>query len=295
MDASILLQYVLSGLVLGVIYLLMAMGITFVYSIMKMINWAMGEFYMIGAYIQFFLVTSILGVSYWYVAVLTSIALVFVGGMVYERVFLQPAAKKIERKDDYFIVLTLLTSIFLRNFAIFLSGPLYRSVPDYFPSVYLLNLPLNGSRLMAFIGTILIVTLFYIGIKKTWIGKALQSTAQNRTAALIAGVDPSKMDLLAFGTGAALAGAAGALLAPVFLVYPTVGQTATLKGFEIVVIGGLGSIKGAVVGGILLGMVEILGAVFISSSYIDMYGFVLLLAILAIRPRGLFGEKKRLV
>ena len=117
--------------------------------------------------------------------------------------------------------------------------------------------------------------------------------AQNRVAAQTSGVDVFRLDAMAFAIGVALAGLAGALLAPLFLVYPTNGVVTTVKGFEIIVIGGLGSIPGALIGGVLLGVVESLGAAFISSPYQNAYGFLLVLLVLLVRPYGLFGERGR--
>src|SRR5262249_13076989 len=128
--------------------------------------------------------------------------------------------------------------------------------------------------------------------KTTWIGRALRGAAQNRVGIQTAGVDVLRLDMVAFGVGVALAAAAGALLAPDFLVYPENGSISTFKGFEIIVIGGLGSILGRVAG-VLLGVIEALGSVFISAAYKDLYGFLLLIALLVFRPTGLFGERER--
>ena len=117
--------------------------------------------------------------------------------------------------------------------------------------------------------------------------------AQNRVAAQTSGVDVFRFDAIAFAIGVALAGLAGALLAPLFLVYPTNGAVTTVKGFEIIVIGGLGSIVGSVVGALLLGVIEALGSVLISAAYKDLYGFLLLIVLLVFRPTGLFGERER--
>src|SRR6185312_4348764 len=135
--------------------------------------------------------------------------------------------------------------------------------------------------------------LFWLVISKTWIGLALRAMAQNRVAAQTSGVDVFRLDAIAFAIGVALAGLAGALLAPVFLVYPTNGIVTTVKGFEIVVIGGLGSIPGALIAGVLLGLIESFGAAFIDSAYQNIYGFALVLLILALKPTGLFGERGR--
>jgi branched-chain amino acid transport system permease protein len=130
-------------------------------------------------------------------------------------------------------------------------------------------------------------------LKRSWYGLALRAAAQSRIGAQTAGVDIVRLDQIAFGIGVALAGVAGALLAPVFFVYPTNGMVTTVKGFEIIVIGGLGSIPGALIAGVLLGVVESLGAAFISSPYQNAYGFLLVLLVLLIRPSGLFGERVR--
>ena len=122
--------------------------------------------------------------------------------------------------------------------------------------------------------------MFWIVISKTWVGLALRAAAQNRVAAQTSGVDVFRLDAVAFAIGVALAGLAGALLAPLFLVFPTNGAVTTVKGFEIIVIGGLGSIPGALIGGVLLGLVESLGAAFISSPYQNVYGFLLVILVL---------------
>jgi branched-chain amino acid transport system permease protein len=154
-------------------------------------------------------------------------------------------------------------------------------------------LPENGARLAAFLCALAAMALFWLLLKKTWLGLALRATSQSRVGAQTAGVDVLRLDQIAFGIGVALAGFAGALLAPVFLVFPTNGVVTTTKGFEIIVIGGLGSIPGALIAGVLLGIAESLGASFIASAYQNAYGFILLLIVLMIRPSGLFGEKLR--
>jgi branched-chain amino acid transport system permease protein len=159
----------------------------------------------------------------------------------------------------------------------------------------LVTLPISGNRFVALIGTLVLLALFYLVIKKTWVGRALRGAAQNRVAIQTAGIDVLRLDMLAFGVGVALAAAAGALLAPDFLVYPENGAISTFKGFEIIVIGGLGSVLGSIVGGVLLGVIEALGSVFLSAAYKDLYGFLLLIALLVFRPTGLFGERERSV
>ena len=148
---------------------------------------------------------------------------------------------------------------------------------------------------MALIATLILLVLFAVVIKRTWVGRALRGSAQNRVGIQTAGIDVLRLDMVAFGVGVALAAAAGALLAPDFLVYPENGAISTFKGFEIIVIGGLGSLLGSIVGGVLLGVIEALGSVFLSAAYKDLYGFLLLLILLVFRPTGLFGERERTV
>jgi branched-chain amino acid transport system permease protein len=296
LDAFLLSQYVLSGLVIGVIYSLMALGITFIYSIMKMINWGMGEFYMIGSYVQYALIVSLVGPGRWYLALPLAMGAVFLLGLVVQRFLLRPMfVGGVERRDEYATVITIALMVFFRNLAIVLGGPNQYAPPDYARPTTLGTLPISGNRVVALISTLVLLGLFYLVIKRTWVGRALRGAAQNRVGIQTAGIDVLRLDMLAFGVGVALAAAAGALLAPDFLVYPENGAISTFKGFEIIVIGGLGSILGSVVGGVLLGVIEALGSVFISAAYKDLYGFLLLIALLVFRPTGLFGERERSV
>jgi branched-chain amino acid transport system permease protein len=295
-DFTLLSQYVLSGVVIGMIYSLMALGITFIYGIMKMINWAMGEFYMIGSYVQYALIATLLGPRRWYLALPLSMGAVFLLGLVIQRVLLRPMfVGVIERRDEYATIVTIAMMVFFRNVAIVLGGPNQYAPGDYARPTTIGPLPISGNRFVALIATLVLLGLFYFVIKRTWVGRALRGAAQNRVAIQTAGINVLRLDMVAFGVGVALAAAAGALLAPDFLVYPENGASSTFKGFEIIVIGGLGSIPGSVVGGVLLGVIEALGSVFVSAAYKELYGFLLLILLLVVRPTGLFGERERTV
>lgn len=290
----LLLQYFLSGIVIGVIYALMAVGITFIYSIMKMINWAMGEFYMIGSYLQYIIVVLLLGPEFWYLGIPLAMLVVFLLGVVVEQGLVAPMfSGAVERRDDYATILTITLAIFLRNLAVIVAGPYIYSVPDYFPPVNFGPLPMSGNRFVAMIAAVIILGLFYLLVKYTWVGLSFRATAQNRFSAQTLGINVLNVDRAAFGLGVALAAAAGAVLAPTFLVYPENGAVATMKGFEIIVIGGLGSIPGSIVAAMLLGLIESMGSAILNPAYRDFYGFALLIAILALRPSGLFGERER--
>jgi len=295
-DAVLVSQYVLSGVVIGLIYSLMALGITFIYGIMKMINWSMGEFYMIGSYAQYALIATLLGPRRWWLALPLAMGAVFVLGLIIQRLLLRPMfVGVVERRDEYATIITIALMVFFRNLAIVVGGPNQYAPGDYAKPRMLGTLPISGNRFVALIATLVLLGLFYLVVKHTALGRALRGAAQNRVGIQTAGIDVLRLDMIAFGVGVALAAAAGALLAPDFLVYPENGAISTFKGFEIIVIGGLGSIAGSIVGGLLLGVLEALGSVFISSAYHDLYGFVLLILVLVLRPTGLFGERERTV
>ncbi len=294
-DSTLISQYVISGIVIGLIYSLMAMGITFIYGIMRIINWSMGEFYMIGGYLQYIIVTQLLGVENWYLGVILSMAGVFLLGMVVQRLLIKPMFEATaEKRTEYATIVTISLGVLFTNMAVIGAGPFIYSPPGYLRSTHIITLPISGTRFVAFIGTIALLALFYVFLKKTWWGRAFQGAAQNRVGIQTAGINVFRLDQIAFGIGVALAAAAGALLAPEFYVHPRCGSIATMKGFEIIVIGGLGSIPGVLCAGLLLGLIESLGAVFLNPSFRDVYGFLFLLAILAIKPTGLFEERERL-
>ena len=291
---ELFIQTLIAGLMIGVLYALMALGITFIYSIVRMINWAMGEFYMLGSYIQYVVVAYALGRNLWWLAVVVSTAGTFLIGYVIEVILIKPMhARAMERRDDYATVVTIALLLMLRSLAVAIGGPYQFRPETNLPIMWVGPLPMEGARVAASVCALIALGLFYLVIYKTWVGLALRAAAQNRVAVQTSGVDVFRLDAIAFAIGVALAGLAGALLAPLFLVYPTNGVVTTVKGFEIIVIGGLGSIPGALIGGLLLRVVESLGAAFISSPYQNAYGFLLVLLVLLVRPYGLFGERGR--
>lgn len=293
-DLHLFSQFLITGIIMGILYCLMSMGINFIYGIMKVINWSMGEFFMIGAFVQYILLTSFLGATYWYVGVVISALIVFFLGALVQRLLIKPMfVGIIEAKMEYATIVTIAMAIFLRNLAVLIGGPYIYTPPDYAGPTQILTLPISGNRLVALIGALFLLALFYYFIKKSWTGRAFQGVAQNRSGVQTAGVNVLKYDMLAFGIGTALAGAGGALLAPIFLVHPMCGLVPTVRGFEIIVIAGLGSIPGILVAGLTLGIAESLGSAFINPSFVDIYGFILLVIILSIKPYGLFGKAER--
>jgi branched-chain amino acid transport system permease protein len=261
---------------------------------MKVINWSMGEFFMIGSYVQYLLIIHLIGVRYWYLGVIISAINMFFLGAFIQQLLIKPMfLGVIEEKMEYSTIVTIALAILFRNLALAIGGPYIYTPPDYAAPTHIGPLPLSGNRFVALVGAVIILALFYYFIRKTWVGKAFQGVAQNRSGAQTAGIDVLKFDTLAFGIGTALAGATGALLAPIFLAHPLCATVPSVRGFEIIVIAGLGSISGVVVAGLSLGIIESLGSAFINPSFVDLYGFVFLMLVLLLKPFGLFGKEER--
>ncbi|MDB5875484.1 MAG: branched-chain amino acid transporter permease [Ramlibacter sp.] len=300
---DLFLQSLTLGLLNGALYALMALGITFIASIMRIINWSTGEFYMIGSFAQLLLLTVVFpklgwtSPAIWIVAACVSMAVVYAIGVVVQRMLIAPMHRPGNQGFEYATIMTVALSVLLQNLAIMIAGPNQASVPEYMRPFILerLDIVLNGSRVAAGLGAVAILCIFYLVLFKTPLGLAFRGIAQNRLAAQTSGINLQQMDMRAFGIGTALCAAAGALLAPVFLVYPLNGMAATMKGFEIIVIGGIGSLGGAIVAAFGLALVESLGATFYRADLQQLYGFVFLIGFLIFRPQGLFGQKERRV
>ena len=301
MDYYVLSQIV-NGVIFGLIYALIALGLTVVFSIMRVVNFSHGEFYMLGGYTLYALTAGAVTLFSIPLSLPTIVALplamaaVAVFGVAVERGLLRPVyTARMDRPEEYAIILTFGLSLFLQYGALTTVGA-YEMTPGSFweGSKHILgDLYLAGDRLFAAGVSALLIgaTLFFV--YGTWTGRALMATAQNRVGATIVGVNPIRMNVIAMALAGLLAGAAGALLAPVFLVYPDVGQIPVIKAFVIIVLGGMGSIPGAVVAAIILGLVESLGSVYISVAYRDVFAFLVLIGVLLFRPHGLFGQKER--
>jgi len=287
------MEQLLYGILIGLNYSLMALGLSLIFGVMRIVNFAHGELFMLGGYISYFLITSlkIHPILAFFITVLALFILVF----AIEKSLIRPFFTE-NLGDEYPIIITFGLSTFLVNFAIVAFGPEFRRPPRFAPvKVNLLLWTVSGDKFYAAIIALAIIIVTYIFIRKTKTGIALQATAQDRIGAYIVGIDVFKMNGLAMGIAAALAGAAGAILAPVFLLYPMCGTIPGLKGFVIIVLGGMGSIEGSIISSIILGVIESLGSVYISAPYRDVYSFLVLVAVLLFRPQGLFGVRERRV
>jgi branched-chain amino acid transport system permease protein len=283
-----LVQHIVNGLIVGGGYALMGIGLTLIFGIMRVVNFAHGEFFMMGAFFLFTLF-SLWGVNFFAASVLSVLGVGVVGAVV-ERLILRRLR---ETPIEIPMLATVALSVIIQNAAILIWDPSPKTIKHVFSPLPLTLGPVHVVSIRVFAGLVAVALIVgsHLLIQKTRIGRAMRATFQDTDMARLAGVDVDKVYMFTFGFGAALAGASGALLGAVFWVYPAMGDLAALKSFAVVIMGGLGNFLGAIVGGLLLGVSESLGAGYISSGYKDAIGFALIILLLLWRPQGLFGKR----
>lgn len=284
-----LLQTIISGLLLGGIYSLISMGLNLILGVVRIINFAHGEFLMIAMYLSF-LFYSTMGLDPYVSAILVIVCL-FILGVIMQRFMIQPI---LDTPASTKIFATLGLSIALQNLALMLMSANHFSVhTSYQSSVLTLNgLAISVPRFIAFIVAILVATLLYFFLQKTITGKAIRAVAMQRQAAYLMGINVKKIYLLAFGIGSGLVGLAGAMLMPIYSIYPTIGTSFVLIAFVVVVLGGMGSMFGAFFGGLIIGVVEALSGVLLSTGLQQAVYFVIFILVLLLRPSGIFSLGK---
>ncbi len=284
------IQAMVNGLLVGSLYSVIAMGLTIVFGVMRVINMMHGELIMLGMYLAFW-AYALLGLGQ-VPALLVSLPLfLLLGAAIYRGV-----VSRVERRGGEMgtLLVTAGLAYLVANAAQLAWKADYRSLPSALTarSLFLGGISLNYSLLWAFLAAVLLTAATYLFLIYTDAGRAIRATAQDREAAALMGVSIQRINMLAFALGTALAGMAGVLLAPVFYVYPYVGRVFLIKAFVVVVLGGMGSIVGAWLGGLLFGVVESVTSLFISSGYRDAVGLVLFLLVLLLKPSGLFGRSR---
>jgi branched-chain amino acid transport system permease protein len=285
-----LLQHLLNATVLGGTYALLGIGLTLIFGIMRVVNFTHGELYAFGAYCMYALVM-MLGVSFYVALVLATIMGVALGAGI-ELLLLS----RLRSADIDTTMLVMIGAwIVLQNMEQFVWSGVALSINNPFPVEPLVVGPISVSwnRVFVFLAALVLIILTYYVVNRTRLGKAMRATFQDRNTAALMGVRIGRIHTATFALGSGLAAAAGALLGPVFVVAPTMGDLAAAKAFAIVILGGLGNITGAALGGFILAFVEEIGAAYISSGYRDAMGFVLIILILLVRPTGLFAQKER--
>ena len=285
-----LLQHLLNGLLLGATYSLLGIGLTLVFGLMNVVNFAHGEFYTLGAYAAFaaLALTSV----HFFLAIPLAIVAGALAGAVCERVLLRPL--RAQSIDTVMLVMIGLW-IAMQNAELLGWGGVAKSVPTPFPTQPVVVGPVSVAPLRIFVFAVsgLLILGAHLLLSRTKLGRAMRATFQDRETAALMGVSIERIHTVTFAFGAGLAAAAGALLGPVFLLYPSMGDLASLKAFSVVILGGLGNFGGAALGGLVLGIAEELGAGYISSGYRDAVGFLMIVAVLLLRPSGLFARAER--
>lgn len=281
-----IVQTAFDGLMVGGLYASVALGITLVFGLMGILNFAHGQMVMLGAYIAFYAVAC--GLGFWVGTALAMLAMGLFGALleraIFRRTLVDPMAG---------LTVSLGLIMIIENLAAawFTPDPRFME-PPLSGDFRLGPLALSSQRLLVLLLAAAMITAFYLFLKRTRLGKAIRAMAQSRQGASLVGVKVTRVSAAIFMIGSALAGAAGALYASLFAISPFMGNTPLMKGFILAAFGGLGSVPGAIVAGALLGLAESFGSRYLSAAFRDGYGFILLILTLLLMPNGLFGARK---
>jgi branched-chain amino acid transport system permease protein len=295
---ALFIEQLVNGLTVGAVYALVALGYTMVYGVMRLINFAHGDFFMIGSYLGFTLVSSTLvgGLIPLWAALIVIVVLAMAGVAILGVIVERAAYRPLRRSSRLTAVVSALgVSIFLQNAVMLIWGPRYRAYPPWaVPSVSWQV----GGICISFMQVLILAVSFglmvglYLFVQRTTVGAAIRATAIDHDTARLMGIDVDQIIRLIFLIGPALGAAAGVLLGLYYRqIHFTVGWTYGLKAFTAAIMGGIGNIPGAMVGGLLLGILEMLGAGYISSAWKDVFVFLILILLLMFRPTGLLGER----
>jgi branched-chain amino acid transport system permease protein len=285
---TMLEQIVANGILVGLIYVVMALGFSLIFGIMRIVNFAHGEFYMVGAVVVLFLFGG-LGWPFFLAVILGGITSALLG-MIVERVLFRPLGSN----ENARMIMSLAIGIVLQSIALLIMGPSEQTVPRPFSGTWDFGsavIPMD--RTVVAVSALCVLVLFYLFLKHTRMGMAMQAVAQDPETSSLVGVESSRVYVLAFGIGCLLAGMAGGLMAPVYTVGPYMGETPMLKAFVVVILGGLGSIPGAVLGGLLIGLTESVLSTLLDSTAALIVSFGIVLLIVITRPAGLLGRTVR--
>jgi branched-chain amino acid transport system permease protein len=290
---EMLLQAFIHGILMGSVYGLTALGLTLIFGVMKVINFAHGSCLMVGMFASFWLVT-LTGIDP-YLGLIIVVPFCFGFGYLIQDKLISPVFRMEKGVREPFGVLLLTSGLWLvlDNLALLLFGADFRSIKTPYSSVSYQfgDILISAPRLYAFIGTIAGAYLFNLFLKKTATGQAIRATGQDRDVAGLMGVNVYRIYNIAFGIGIAITGFVGGLLTPFYYVHPTVGYVFDIKAFVIVVLGGLGSIPGALIGGLIIGIIESVVAQFLTATWTAAITYVIFLAVLFLKPEGLLGAK----
>ncbi|ACB07999.1 branched-chain amino acid ABC transporter permease [Candidatus Korarchaeum cryptofilum] len=302
LSTSLLVEQTLLGLMMGGIYAAIGVGLTMIFGVMKLSNFAHGEFYMLGAFLTYTLVSA-LGSDPYILAPLAAIAVGFLGIILNKLVFLSLYKELREAKgaaafffqDLRFIMLTIGLSILFVDLALVIWGPIPIAIPSVLTS-HIIKLPggfsFSLARIMTFIIALASLIILYMFLRVTKTGKAIRATAQNPSAAALVGIDTYRIYDVTMFISTALAALAGGILGPIYNVYPTMGLDVVAKAFVVVITGGMGNIIGSILAGFLIGLAEGLGGVFLGTEYRQVVAFVIMILVLWFRPQGILGGRR---
>ncbi len=290
MDFNLFLQLLMNGIVLGFIYALIAMGLSLMFGVIGIVNFAHGEFYMLGAMLCFYGFTY-LGMSYWISAAFVLITSLAFGYLLYVALLDKLAGKGFERN----ILLTLGLAMILQNGAmlLFTTEPRMLVTSATYSEIEIGEFVLPLVRLQALMLAVCAFVTLYVVLYRTRAGQAMRGVAQSRAASLMVGIDPRRISALAVVVGVGLSGIAGAALAPVYSIHPSMGASFIFKAFAVVIVGGLGNVGGAAIAAIGLGVIETIGTGLLPLAFVDAIAFVAMMLVLLVRPEGLFGKGMR--
>ena len=283
---TLFLQQFVNGIALGSVYSLVALGLTLVYGVLKVPNFAHGALYMAGAYVSYVMLTSF-GASYIVAMAVSVVVLAVLGGSMEWLVF-----RRLEGKTPVHAMIAALGLLFfMEGTADVIWGPTFRQVPTPFDGVVtLLGVNITEQRILVIVAAVVTMVGLYLLLKRTLVGMSIEAMAQDREGALLVGIDTRRVALLTFAISGALAAVAGSLIAPLLLVFPNMGELIILKAFVIVILGGMGSVPGAILGGYLLALAETMAGTYVSFAFSGLIAFGLLVLVLVIRPTGLFQK-----
>ncbi|MDA8351594.1 MAG: branched-chain amino acid ABC transporter permease [Firmicutes bacterium] len=284
----IFLQLLISGILIGGVYALISLGLTLIFGVMRIVNFVHGDMLMVAMYFSYWFYT-LYSVDNYIGLFLVVPALGLLGALMYRFVI----RHAIRRSHEASILVTIGLSIVIQNAALLLWSADYRSIHNEWATRSLQwgDLRISSPLLIAFIVALVVTGILFAFLHRTYLGKAIRAASMDRFAAVLMGVHPQRIFTLSFAIGIALVGVAGALLSSVFAVHPTLGTQFLLVSFVVVVLGGLGSLRGAILGGLLIGVVETTSAYFIGSSMKQLVYLLLFIVILIVKPAGLFGKR----
>ena len=287
LNASLILQALVNGVLMGSIYALVGIGLALIFGVMNIVNFAHGSLMMAAMYLSYWLFVS------WkvdpYLSMLATIPFLFFFGLLIQRWLIE---RVIDAKHSIQILLTVGLSLFLDNLALALFTPDFRAISVSYQTASLVlgGIIISYPQLIAFLLALGLTFALYFFIKKTMTGKAIRATSVEKEGAILVGINSQRIHYLTFGIGSACVGAAGAAVLPFFYCSPNVGYAFVIPAFVVVVLGGMGNFWATFVGGLIVGVAESMGAIFVPGSLKQMVMFIIFVLVLFFKPRGLFSK-----